>query len=56
MYTCTIYIIYIEESCKSLFQSGGKELAGENILTLSVETGEIPRSHPETCFMDLCEE
>lgn len=33
-----------------------KELAGENIIILSMETGEISRSHPEMCFMDLWEE
>lgn len=44
------------ESCKSISQNDVKELACENIITLPVETGKIPKSHLETCFMDLWEE
>lgn len=44
------------ESCKSICQNDMKELAFENIITLSVETGKSPKSHLEMCFMDLWEE
>lgn len=48
--------IQIEELCKSLSQNDGKESACENIITLSMGTSKIPKSHPERCFMDLWEE
>lgn len=43
------------ESCKSSSQNDVRELACENIITLSMETVENPTSHPETCFIDVWE-